>query len=310
MLLLAVLAGACSVRRVALGGLADTLASTGDVFATDDDPELVRDAVPFALKTMESVLAELPRHRGLLLASCSGFTQYAYAFVQVDAELLEPADYEGARRLRDRARRLYLRARGYCLRSLEIARPGVARELVADPARALAFARREDVPLLYWTGAAWGGAVALGLDQPELVADLPAVRALLERALALDEGFERGAIHEIFIALETVPEAMGGSPARARRHFERAVELSGGRSASPYVALALGVALPAQDRAEFVRLLEQALAVDPDAEPRLRLANLIAQRRARFYLDRVDELILGPSAHAAWRLALAPRPAG
>ncbi len=313
LVLVAALAAGCSVKRIAIGSLADTLSGFGEVFAADEDPELIREAVPFALKTIETLLKDVPRHRGLLLQGCSGFTQYAYAFVQVDAELIEPTDYETAKRLRERARRLYLRGRDYCLRSLEVAQPGIRRRLIDDPAGALQFAKAEDVPLLYWTGASWGGAIALGLDRPDLVADLPVVRALLERALALDETYGRGALHELFIALDTVPEAMGGSPARAREHFKRAVELSAGQSAGAYVALATGVALPAQDRAEFVRLLEQALAVDPDKDPRLRLANLIAQKRARFYLERVDELILGSASdsralgrlgRSAWALRL------
>ncbi len=61
--------------------------------------------------------------------------------------------------------------------------------------------------------------------------------------------------------------------------------------AAPYVALAEAVALPRQDRAQFKRLLEQALAVDVDARPQYRLANLIMQRRARWLLSRTDELI-------------------
>lgn len=301
--LLAVVAAGCSVKRMAIGSLATTLSSMGQVFAADEDPELVREAAPFALKTIETLLAEVPRHRELLLQACSGFTQYAYAFVHVDAELLEPTDYEGAKRLRDRARRLYLRGRDYCLRNLEVKEPGVRRGLGENPAQAVASLTAEDVPVLYWTGASWGGAIALGLDRPELIADLPTVRAVLERALALDEPYARGALHELFIALDTVPEAMGGSPARAREHFKRAVELSNGQSAGAYVALATGVALPAQDRAEFVRLLEQALAIDPDKTPPLRLANLIAQKRARFYLNRVDELILGSGEARAGPLA-------
>ena len=38
----------------------DALAGTGSTFASDDDPELVGEAVPFGLKTMESLLAESP----------------------------------------------------------------------------------------------------------------------------------------------------------------------------------------------------------------------------------------------------------
>jgi predicted anti-sigma-YlaC factor YlaD len=45
-----------------------------------------------------------------------------------------------------------------------------------------------------------------------------------------------------------------------------------------------------QDRAGFREALASALAVDPDASPPDRLANLLAQRRARTLLDRIDEL--------------------
>ena len=44
------------------------MSSGGEIFSADDDPELVRDAVPFALKAEEYVLAQDPAHRGLLLS--------------------------------------------------------------------------------------------------------------------------------------------------------------------------------------------------------------------------------------------------
>lgn len=282
----------CALRTVALKTVAGALSQTGDTFARDDDPDLIRAAVPFALKTYESVLESLPRHRGLLLAACSGFTQYAYAFVQTEAEVAEVSDYSRSIELRERSLRLYLRGRDYCLRALEVRRPGITRGLNTDPAAALSAMSREDVGLLYWTGASWGAAVSLGLDRPALVGDMPIVRALADRALALDEGFNDGAIHELLIALEAVPEAMGGSVARARGHFERAIAMQDGRSAGPYVTLAVSVALPAHDRAEFARLLERALAIDPDADATRRLANLVAIKRARFLLSRVDDLFL------------------
>ena len=284
---------ACSPKRLAVDVLADSLATGGGgVFASDDDPELVRDAVPFALKATEALLAESPDHPGLLLSACSGFTQYAYAFPQTDAELVEDDDYARAAALRDRALGLFLRGRDDCLRALELAHPGVGDALRSAPETALADARAEEVALLYWTGSSWGAAVSLGLDRPELVADFPAVRALLSRALELDEDYDRGALHAAMISVEAVPEAMGGSPERAREHFERAVELSDGASAGPYVSYAVNVARPAQDRVAFEHLLRQALAVDPDREPSLRLANRIEQKRARHLLARSDALFL------------------
>ena len=291
LLVVAVLAlPGCSVKRMAINSMADTLASAGDVFASDNDPELVRDAVPFSLKTIESLLVSVPNHRALLLAACSGFTQYAYAFIQTDAELIETRDHQASVEGKDRALRMYLRARDYCIRHLELRHRGIKAQLVKDPKAGLVGTTREEVPVLYWTGASWGAAIALGLDKPELIADLPVVRALMDRALELDETYARGAIHEALISLEAVPEAMGGSPQRARRHFERAVELSKGRSAGPYVTLASSVSVAAQDRAEFEKLLNAALAIDIDQDPTLRLANIITQRRARFLLANGNDL--------------------
>jgi len=70
------------------------------------------------------------------------------------------------------------------------------------------------------------------------------------------------------------------------------VALSGGQRASTFVSLAENISVPAQDRAEFERLLDSALAIDPDDAPSGRLANIISQRRARRLQLRVDDLFL------------------
>ena len=272
---------------MAINSLADSLAASGDVFASDEDPELVRDATPFALKTIESLLVERPDHAQLLLSACSGFTQYAYAFVQVEAERLQEDDYQESERQYDRAQALYLRGRDYCFRLLEAKWPGIVEQLSTSPESAVGILEKRDVELMFWTGAAWGAAIAIGQDRPDLVADLPAVEALMERALALDEAFDHGAVHGALISLNALPESMGGSPERARHHFQRAVDLSGGTSAGPYVSLALGVVVAEQNWQEFQSLLETAVAIDPERAPSIRLVNAIEQERARWLLGRI-----------------------
>ncbi|MBM3880044.1 MAG: hypothetical protein FJ387_10045 [Verrucomicrobia bacterium] len=285
----------CSVRRAAVNQIGNALAAGGATFARDDDPELVRAAVPFSLKLMESLLAESPRHKGLLFAASSGFTQYAYAFVQQDADELELRDVQAAAALRARAQRLYLRARDYGLRGLEVSAPGFTAELRAHPEQAARRMRRAQVPLLYWTGLAWAAAVSVSKDNPEVIADLPIAEALIDRALELDESFEHGAIHTFLIAYEMSRQGATGTPAaRARHHFERAVQLSQGQHTGPFVALAEAVAIPQQDRAQFDDLIGRALAIDPNARPDWRLVNLILQRRARWLRERADDLILPP----------------
>ncbi len=279
--------------RYAMNKVGDALAKTGTTIASDNDPEFVGEAVPFGLKLIESLLAENPRHRGLLVAAASGFTQYAYAFLQQPADELESEDLARATALRTRARKMYLRARDYGLRGLGLGRAGFESQLRRDPKSAVRAILRRDVALLYWTAAAWGSAIALSKDNPELVADQPAVEALIDRALELDEQFDHGAIHSFLIAYEPSRKgAAGDALERSRKHFERAMELSGGRLAGPLVTYAEAVPLAQQDRKEFEALLRRALEIDPDAWPEFRLANLVVQRRARWLLSRLDELFL------------------
>ena len=287
-----VAASGCSIKRMAVKSVANSLTSGPDVYGTDEDPELIRDALPFGLKTMESLLAVIPDHEGLLLTACKGYTQYSYAFVQSDGDLLVNSDYAKSQQLHERAFKLFLRAQGFGLRGLEKRYKGIGAELQADPAKAAARVQKRDVAMLYWTAASWGSAISLGKDRPEMLADLPAIRALMERGLALDETFEGGAMHEAMIVLEALPEGMGGSAERARKHFARAVELSGDARPGPYVTLATSVSVLKQDRQEFNTLLEKALTYDPERAPAQRLATIVLQRKARALLERQDEFFL------------------
>ena len=176
----------CSVRQYAVNRLGDALAqSSGGTFASDDDPDLVKAAAPFSLKLVESLLAESPNHPALLLSAASGFTEYAYAFVQPEADELETTDFSAAQAAHGRAKRLYLRARNYGLRGLDVRHPGFGAALGTDPAQAAARADQSDVPLLYWTAAAWSAAIAQAKDEPALIADLPKVEALIASASLL-----------------------------------------------------------------------------------------------------------------------------
>ena len=280
------------LKRKAVGMVAQTLASSGDVFTRDDDLELVGDAIPFGLKLYESLLDSAPTNKDLLIATCSNFTQYGVAYIETDALVLgEAQHHDEVVHLNARALKLYLRAKGYCERAMEVRFPGIMQKLPADPVGALAKAEKKDVPLLYWMSASWGSAIALGVDRPELVIDMPTVRAIAERAIALDETWSRGTLHEMFVSLDSLPPALGGNPEQARMHFTKAIELQKGLSPGPYVALALGVVVPAQDRAEYEKLLNEALAIDPAKDPSNRLVTLVQQRRARALLDQIDTRI-------------------
>lgn len=276
----------CSFSGLASRAAANTLGAGGDLFAADDDPELVAAAAPFGLKIQEALLRSRPDDRALLVGAASGFTQYSYAFVQLRADELEATDVSAAYAQRTRARRLYLRARGYGLRAL-----GLPADSGGPGARDLAAMGLKDLPAMYWTAAAWLGAIALGKDEPALVGTLPGARALLERAAALDADAERGGLRTLLISFEVSrPDAAPDALVRARRHFERAMQLTDGREAGVLVAMAEATAQGRGDKAEFMALLDRALAVDPDGVAAARLANHVSQRRARWLRERADEL--------------------
>ena len=180
------------------------------------------------------------------------------------------------------------------MRGLSVGRKGFPAVLSGNPVGASEMVGAEDVPLLYWTAASWSLAATTTPDDTALLADLPRCEALMRRALALSEGFDDGAIHEYFIAYEGGrPEAMGGSVEKARWHFERAMELSGGKKVSPLVTYAEVVSVRTQNRKEFLELLDRALAFDArGTAPDHRLANLVAQRHARWLKGRADDLFL------------------
>jgi predicted anti-sigma-YlaC factor YlaD len=288
--------GACSLRKVAVNSVAKTLSSAGGgtVFTGDDDPELMAEALPFAMKLYESLLAEVPENTDLLLSTGSIFAMYANAFVQGPAGMLPDTEFQRKAEMLARAKLLYLRGREYCLRALELRHPGLRQLLEKNEAGKLLEAMTvKDVPYLYWASASWMGAFSTNPFEMEMLITLSRPLALMERAYRLEEGYNHGAIHEFYIAVcGSLPAALGGSPQKARFHFQKAVEYTHGLKASPYVALATSVSVPAQNVAEFKELLAKALAVDLNASPENRLENILAQRKARWLLEHIGDFFL------------------
>ena len=283
---------ACSLRQMAGKTIADSMAHGSSTYAQDDDPELIRDALPFGLKTLEGLATDLPRHRPLLRSLASGFTSYAVAYVIPESERLEVVDVVAARAERDRARRLFLRGRDYGLRALEVRYPSFGAALRTNADQAVTQTRIDDLPDLYWTAAAWGSAISVGKGDMDLVADVPIVERLIRRAEALDDAWDDGAIHEFLITFESRGAAMGGSLVRARQHYERAMALNRGLRIGPVVALAQQVVVQEQNRDEFDTLIARALAFDVNRAPASRLANILAQRHARQLQQSADDLFL------------------
>jgi predicted anti-sigma-YlaC factor YlaD len=300
----ALLLAGCSINRLAVRAVAGMLSGGGGAgaFGRDDDPVLVGQALPFALKLYESLLDVDPTNTSLLLATGRAYTMYAYAFVQAPAELLPDDEIERQDAEIARAKKLLLRGREYVFRALEIKYPDAFRAFVdgvvtrgGDPVEQLTFAKPADIDYFFWAAASWMAAVSASQFDMALIVTVPKAVALIRKVIEWDEGYGAGGAHDLMVSYY----GAGVDPdpdwkQRAREHFERAVELSGGQKPGMYVSYALAVAVPEQDVATFTRLLETALAVDAGAHPDDLLENTIAQRKARWLLDNLERYFLLP----------------
>jgi len=285
-----VLLCSCSVKKYAINQVGNALAGTGPTFAADDDPDLIRAAVPFSLKLVESVLAENPRHEGLLLAAARGFTQYSYAFVQEDADELQDTDRARSAVLRTRAAKLYIRARNYGLRGLEVRHKDFITRIKANPKETVQELKKPEVELMYWTTLSWAAALSASRDFT-MLPEIPRFEALADRVLELDDTYDEGAIHGFLITYEM--SRLNPKPDRvaiAKAHFDRNIALANGHQAAPFVTYAENVLVAQKDKAGFEQMLQQALKIDVNTWPEHRQLNLFMQRRARWLLSRTDKL--------------------
>ena len=282
--LAALLCLGCSVNTLLANKLTGVGGST--VFTGDSDPELVGDALPFAIKIYEALLESTPNHQGLMLTTGSLFVMYANAFVQGPAEMIPSQEWQAREAAMKRAKLLYLRGNKILYDALDAKYRGFRQANEEELQPILQKCKKEDTGLLYWAVASGMAAYALDVFDFDLGRHMPEWSAMIQRAYELDPDFGGATLDEFLIIFYgSLPEMMGGDKERAKLHFDRALEKTGGRSAGAYISWAQSICVPAQDYETFKDCLEKALAIDPDADVSTRLVTIISQRKARWLLD-------------------------
>jgi hypothetical protein len=266
-------AGCGSVISSATADLADGLTTA---MLDQDDPQTVRDGAPAYLLMVDGFIARAPENPDVLAAGAQLYSSYTTAFVD------DP----------ERERRLSARARDYGLRALcAAAREACGlEEMPWERFEAVvAGLDRRRVPDLYAAAAAWATWIQVRRDDWVAVADKARVEAMMKRVVQLDEGYRGGGAHLYLGTLATLlPEALGGRPEDGRVHFERAIELSGGRDLTARMLLAREYARSVYDRELHDRVLRGVLDADPHA-PGSTLGNVLAQEEAARLLAGSDD---------------------
>lgn len=279
-----------------------TVASATEIFQDgqaayfrERDIQLAEQALASHLKLLEVFIQTSPDNEELLLQASQGFGAYSFAFVEGKLAT-HYDDPKLAQRNRERARRLYLRGRDYGLRALALRHEPLASAQTVDLStfrELLKSLVKEDVPSLFWTAYGWGGSINMSRNQPEMIADLPRVVAMMQRALELEEAYFHAGPHLFFgVYYGTRSRALGGNPSQAKLHLDRALELTGGKSLLVRLFIADPYAVRIQDRALFEQELRLILDAPDDLSQDQNLMNQVAKARARLLLERIDELFL------------------
>ncbi|MDR3324920.1 MAG: TRAP transporter TatT component family protein [Spirochaetaceae bacterium] len=265
--------------------------------ACASSPVVVGFVLPRMIDGDEGKLAKDPADDALRLKLGSYYVMYANAFVQGPAEMLPASEYEKRDAEKRRAKGLYLRGVELLRDGFDRRHPGVNDAYTEGTLDVrLAELTKDDAALVYWLVA--GSLAAFSIDplgELQLGLRLPELGALIARAYELDPDFNNGAIDDFYILYYgSLPDGLGRDWEKARVHYERAIAKSGGVAASPYVSWAQAIAIPSQDYPAFEENLTWALAVDNGKckTSEEKLANKIAQKKARYLLENADLFII------------------
>ena len=262
----------------------------------ETDTVLMGDFFPTALKMYEILHAQNPNHQGLALMTASLSVMYANVFIQHPASMLPQEEYLKQNAEYQRAKMHYLRGRSLVFSVFEQRYPGFTNTMLGFDDEAIKIfldkLQKADVELLFWLGSSWLGAWSLEPLDTNLLPTARTAVALLEKAASLDPTYNEGAIWNILVSFYgSAPADFGGDLERAFYAYEKALEVSQGRSPAPYIAYA-ELCIELQDVEGFLSSLEKALAIDSNENPETRLQTIIAQEKAQYLLDTLDEHFL------------------
>lgn len=267
-----------SIDRYAVRTTASMLERGRKAALEEPDYQLGRDAVASQLKLIEAMLVTDPGNIALRRLVAEGFGGYAFLFVE-DAEP-------------ERAKGLYLRGRDHALAALgeKAVFRGLKDKSIDDLEKALKWAKKEDVPDLFWAGFGWGGFVNLSKDDSAALADLPKVVLLMKRVYELDPSFHFGGADLFFgVYYASRPPMLGGDTAKAKTHFEWAHKITRGHYLMTHVLNARWYAVATQDRELFKQLLTKVLESPAGVLPDARLTDEAAKKKAAQLLEKIDD---------------------
>jgi hypothetical protein len=286
------------IRKSAVKSTSVILLNGQPAMQMESDYELARQAIPGALKTVESFWMNQPGNPNLRRILTEGYCQYGTAFVEDDWEVaVFKKDLDAIEYHNTRSTHIFTRCLNYALMQLPerwkkdlFAEPEVVAKLIAETGGEHRFA-------MMFAGMALGSIINHNLTRIEMLAHLPTVELIMKRVIQIDEkGLPANKQHAAlpYVALgmfhSARPKAMGGNPDEAKRNFETAIKITDGKFLLARTLMAFRVGKQTNDRKYFHEELKKVIETDPAIWPEQRLANEVAHRKARRYLSKEKEI--------------------
>jgi hypothetical protein len=267
------------IQTIALRSMGGILENGLASFNEESDLQLAHEALGSNLKLIEAMIKSDPENEQFLLFATQGYNSYALAFCEDDSV--------------ERARVFYLRAKDYGLRILNKNKKfkDAFNGDITQFRDAVKTFSKDDVPAIFWTAFSWGSYVNITRTDVSGLADLSKVNALIEFVAETDPSFYHGGAYLFLGTIEgSTPKSLGGNPDKSKEYFDKCLAINGGKFLMTQLYYARTYAVATQDQPLFESLLKQVEDASIDDVPEIRLANVIAKKKARKLLAQENEL--------------------
>jgi hypothetical protein len=241
-----------------------------------DDPETIKKGVPAYLILISSMIRGSENNPEMLEAGAKLYGAYASSFAD---------SVESKKSLSKRA--FDYASRAMCLRNISFC--NLKNVSYFEYEKRLKSVDVAQVESLFVFASAWAGVIEANSSDWNAVAELPKVKAGIQRVLDLDEAVSNGNAHLYMAVMESIlPPTLGGKPELAQMHYERAIEISNGTNLMAKVLYADRYARMLFDRELHDELLKQVIEADTGPKEQT-LVNTLAKQRAAELLTSADD---------------------
>ncbi|MBE9559650.1 MAG: hypothetical protein IMF15_02615 [Proteobacteria bacterium] len=241
-----------------------------------DDPETIKKGLPAYLILMSSMIKGDPENADLLESGAKLYGAYASGFTDSAESKKALAgrafDYAG--------RAMCVRDERFCdIKSMSYFEFEILLDSVEKP----------QAEHLFVFVSSWAGVIEANSSDWNAVAELPKVKAGIQCVLNIDETVSNGNAHLYMAVMESLlPPTLGGKPELAKKHFDRAIEISDGKNQMARVLYAEKYARMLFDRELHDELLNQVINADTGPQDQILINTLAKHRAAELLLDADD----------------------